>query len=50
MSLIFRFQARQATIAQSVEHVAVNHSVIGSSPIGSVALKGNNCFGVRSLS
>ena len=39
MSLIFSFQALQATIAQSVEHVAVNHSVIGSSPIGSVAFK-----------
>ena len=39
MSLIFSFQARQATIAQSVERTAVNRIVIGSSPIGSVALE-----------
>ena len=39
LSLIFSYQAQQATIAQLVERTAVNRIVIGSIPIGSVAFK-----------
>jgi hypothetical protein len=39
MSLIFSCQAQKAIIAQLVERTAVNRIVIGSSPIGSVALE-----------
>ena len=42
---IIRKRKRHSSIAQSVEHAAVNRAVVGSSPTRGAGLKGPQGFG-----